>query len=121
MSGIEILTSQEVAIAYEFNWNVFWIGFGITAISVIIIGTLFIICYKDELPVTACFSMFILLGLCGGIFIGCLFGGALQTPTKYETQYKVTISDEVKMDEFCEKYEIIGQDGKIYTVRERNE
>ena len=41
--------------------------------------------------------------------------------TKYETQYKVTISDEVKMDEFCEKYEIIEQDGKIYTVRERNE
>lgn len=119
MSGVEILASQEVVIEYAFNWVAFWIGFGITAISVIIIGALFVVYYKDELPVAACFSMFILLGLCGGIFIGCLFGGSLKTPTKYETQYKVTISDEVKMDKFCEKYEIIEQDGKIFTVRDR--
>lgn len=119
MFGVEILTSQEVVIEYAFNWFAFWIGFGITVISVIIIGALSVICYKDELPVAARFSMFILLGLCGGIFIGCSFGRLLKTPTKYETQYKVTISDEVKMDEFCEKYEIIEQDGKIYTVRDR--
>ena len=34
-------------------------------------------------------------------------------------EYKVTISDDVSLTEFNEKYEIIEQDGKIYTVRER--
>ena len=36
-------------------------------------------------------------------------------------EYKVTISDEVSLTEFNEKYEIIDQDGKIYTVKERSE
>ena len=40
---------------------------------------------------------------------------------EYETHYKVTISDEVEMNDFYETYEIVEQDGKIYTVRERNE
>lgn len=31
--------------------------------------------------------------------------------------YKVTISDDVKFSEFTDKYEIISQEGKIYTVK----
>ena len=34
-------------------------------------------------------------------------------------QYKVTIDETVSMVEFMDKYEIIDQEGKIYTVRER--
>jgi Na+/melibiose symporter-like transporter len=36
------------------------------------------------------------------------------------TRYKVTISDEVSMNDFLERYEIVDQEGKIYTVRERD-
>ncbi len=32
-------------------------------------------------------------------------------------EYKVTISDDVKFSEFTDKYEIISQEGKIYTVK----
>lgn len=35
------------------------------------------------------------------------------------TRYKVTISNEVKFNEFNEKYEIISKDGNIYTVEMR--
>lgn len=35
------------------------------------------------------------------------------------TRYEVTISNEVKFNEFNEKYEIISKDGKIYTVEMR--
>ena len=35
------------------------------------------------------------------------------------TEYKVTIDDSVQYVEFTEKYEVIDQEGKIYTVRER--
>ena len=34
-------------------------------------------------------------------------------------EYKVTIDDSVSMNEFLNKYEILEQEGKIYTVRER--
>ena len=34
-------------------------------------------------------------------------------------EYKVTIDDSVPMNEFLDKYEIIDQEGKIYTVKER--
>ena len=34
-------------------------------------------------------------------------------------QYKVTIDETVSMVKFMDKYEIIDQEGKIYTVRER--
>jgi hypothetical protein len=34
-------------------------------------------------------------------------------------EYKVTIDDSVSMNEFLDKYEILDQEGKIYTVRER--
>lgn len=36
---------------------------------------------------------------------------------KYE--YKVIISDEVSLNEFYDKYEIVDQEGKIYTIKER--
>ena len=35
------------------------------------------------------------------------------------TYYQVTISEDVKFSEFQEKYKIIKQDGKIFTVEER--
>lgn len=34
-------------------------------------------------------------------------------------EHKVTIDDSVSMNEFLDKYEIIDQEGKIYTVKER--
>ena len=36
-------------------------------------------------------------------------------------QYKVTISEEVSMVEFYEKYEIIDQEDMIFTVREKDQ
>jgi hypothetical protein len=34
-------------------------------------------------------------------------------------ELKVTIDDSVLMNEFLDKYEILDQEGKIYTVKER--
>jgi len=64
----------------------------------------------------------VVIGLIVGAILGAIVGvlpASYSTPIAYETQYKVTISDEVLMNDFLEKYEIIDQEGKIYTVRER--
>lgn len=44
----------------------------------------------------------------------------LAVDTTEVTEYKVTIDDSVSYVEFMEKYEVIDQEGEIYTVRERN-
>ena len=44
---------------------------------------------------------------------------AIKVVTESEhTRYKVTISDEVKLVEFLDKYEILDTEGEIYTIRE---
>ena len=67
-------------------------------------------------PLVVC----IITGVILGCSYGALMGAVFRTPTAYETQYKVTISEEVTMAEFLEHYEVIDQDGKIFTVREKD-
>ena len=57
--------------------------------------------------------------VCGCVFAG--FWGAvfLGTPKKEIVQYKVTIDETVSFVEFHKKYEIIDQEGEIYTIQEK--
>lgn len=115
MTGVEILATQEVATAFGFDWMIFWILVGICAI----VATAIFGCalFKDIGAYSFLFGW--IGGLILGMILGCVFASNA-APVEYETQYKVTISDEVKMNDFLEKYEIVDQDGKIYIVRERN-
>ena len=114
MTGVEILAIEEVAATFGFDWSGFWlfVGFGSVIITLIIGMAL----YSD-------IGMYgVLIGLLGGLCVTMSIGACCArdaTPLEYETHYKVTISEEVKMTEFLERYEIIDQEGKIYTVRER--
>lgn len=56
------------------------------------------------------------LVICVVLTIVC---GCLIPKDKYETRYQVTVDNSVSMNEFQNKYEVIGVEGKIYTVRER--
>lgn len=51
--------------------------------------------------------------------IGSVIGANIETNKIIGTKYQVTISEEVKFNDFMEKYEIVDQDGEIYTVRKR--
>ena len=117
MNGVEILSQAEVATNMGFHWGVFWVSVAFVFVIILIMAWKHIdpVDFEDYM----CVAVVTVLGT---IFIGGLVGalGALTIgePTEFETQYKVTISDEVQMNKFLEKYEIIDQEGKIYTVRE---
>lgn len=117
MNGVEILSSVEVVCEFVFNWTSFWIALGAMVCFAIIMGIITVI--KGEISwwfILIC----LIIGLVGGSLLGLVIGGEVNaTPTAYETHYKVTIDDSVSFNEFLDKYEILGQDGKIYTVRER--
>jgi uncharacterized membrane protein YeaQ/YmgE (transglycosylase-associated protein family) len=116
MSGVEILASNEVAVEYAFNWGAFWItGCIILGICVGLAAALY---YNHESNIGGVIFI-IVVGLIFGLLFGFLAGDFNRNPIEYTTEYKVTISDEVSMNDFYEKYEIISQEGKIYTIRER--
>lgn len=116
MAGVEILAIEEVVTAYAFNWKGFLIFITCAVVLCGILGAI------SNSPYSA------FKGALVGMAIGLLLGGILgqlpawtTLPKEYETRYKVTITDEVKMSDFTARYEIIDQEGKIYTVVERNE
>lgn len=117
MNGVEILAFNEVVIKYAFNWTAFWITCGIISGIITANGVWDWVKGKNNFMIIPCLfvvSLFI------DAILGFVVGSALSKPIEYVTEYKVTISDEVSMNEFNEKYKIVGQDGKIYTVRERD-
>lgn len=64
-----------------------------------------------------------------GLLIGSLIGamaflitaGVSMKPTEFIDTYKVIISDEIKLNKFYERYEILEQEGKIFTIKEKTE
>ncbi len=111
MDGVEILAAEEIVTELTSNW---WIA-GVFWLVIVIIAGIVGFCESDYFG--------IMLGCLAGALIGILpwmlVAAITSTPVSYETHYKVTIDDSVSMTEFMGKYEIIDQDGKIYTVRER--
>ena len=116
MTGVEILAAAEVGTAFAFCWPAFWGVFTGAVIIGAIIATIHYLSVRDE----SVFVALIPISFMALVF-GAMLGIGMGEATEYETQYKVTISDEVDFNEFMEKYEIIEQDGKIYTVREKVE
>lgn len=117
MTGVEILAMEEVVTGTAFNWLAFWIALGIMAGVGLLVG--FLTASYDWGFDWEFFTPIWILFLILGILIGVLTGFLFAAPTETETCYKVLISDEVSMNEFLEQYEIVDQEGKIYTIKER--
>ena len=114
MSGVEILATEEVAIAWAgWSWKGFLLTVGLCFLVGIIAGILAGISDDWELGTIIFFVTFVVGSALFGTLVGCTAG----EPIEYKTQYKVIIDDSVSMNEFKKKYEIIDQDGKIYIVR----
>ena len=115
MTGVEILAIEEVATAFGWNTGGMVFGFLLAALIFGLVG------YSIGMAESTAdgWLVFVAGTLIAGLLIGLACGSTGGEPTAYETRYKVTVSDEVPMNEFLERYEIIGQEGKIYVVRER--
>ena len=105
MNGVEILASTEVT-QLDPSPLVF---FGATVI--IFIAFCLVAFVADS-------EILVIVGAVLAIFVGIITSLAFASKT-YETQYQVTISEDVNFVEFNNKYEILNQEGKIYTVKEK--
>lgn len=110
MEGIEILSVGEEIIRSGFNWTAAAFVFAICCI----LGALTFIAERGVSPTSA-----VIITLMISVFFASLFGMMFMPKVDSIPTYKVTIEDSVNFNEFNEKYEIIEQDGKIYTIKER--
>ena len=110
MTGVEILSSATI-------YNTFlpiWIG----AIAfVLMFGFIALATYgfceeKVTLGVVSLLLIMMMLTV-------ALLGFLNNTNDIDHIEYKVTIDNSVSMNEFLDKYEILDQEGKIYTVKEK--
>ena len=110
MNGVEILSSETI---YNTFLPVVWIGLGLMLGFISII--LFVWSISEGYEILPwIFVVFVIV--C--IIIASL-AGTPNTNDPNHIEYKVTIDDSVSMNEFLDKYEILDQEGKIYTVKER--
>ena len=115
MNGVGILSTNEVVTASTPDWPA--VGFVFGVMMLIAIGVAIWI-GVEEGSGSAGIKSFLLVFVVA-LVVSALTVVATEQPISYETHYKVTIDDNVRMNEFNEKYEIVSQEGKIYTVRER--
>lgn len=102
MDGITILSENEICQAPTAI-----VVACITASCIIVILTA--ILTKEDSP-----ARYIIAPIC--VLMSCAILHAKREPTgQYE--YKVTIDDTVSLTEFYEKYEIVDLEGKIYTIK----
>ena len=118
MTGVEILnvtehTIMESAWSWQMCFGLFIGFFGLCMLIGIIQG------FRDN-DIEAGIKAGLITGLIFAL-LGSPFFTALCSKEEVgkEYHYKVIIDDSVSMNEFLDKYEILDQEGKIYTVKER--
>lgn len=115
MEGIKILSVEEVVNKTQFNLEIALIAAAVFSLVFIIIGIFISIKEHDWRNLLLIFGASLFVSL----FLANIVGTAFEKPVEYATQYKVIVSNEVPFVDFYEKYEIIEQDGEIYTIREK--
>ena len=119
MEGIEILEQTEIM--QDCQWMII-IAIILATISTIgIIVNFGLIIYEHlNLKAFSINMIFVVISFILSWILGGLGSTVCQQPTgKYE--YKVTIDDSVYMAEFYKRYDIIKVNGKIFTIREKEE
>ena len=110
MNGVEILSSETI---YNTILPEYWLGIGLGCAIVFVFAMA--LCFANDRIIAGIICMALALGL---VVVGILGGTYSKTDINY-IEYKVAVDDSVSMNEFLDKYEILDQEGKIYTVKER--
>lgn len=121
MEGVKIIDT--VANTITETQNVFLgsiVSFLIAAgFMIITVAVIYHNCY--ELTLAKALIVIAITGL--GMIVGGLFSDKFvvdEIVVDTEVLYTVVVSDDVRFNEFYNKYEILGQDGSTFTVRERS-
>lgn len=119
LKGITVLNTYDI-VSSEYHDTIFpAIVFSFVAVSGIALIIYLLLDskrIKDALTPSVIIVLFTLLG----IFVS-IHGFTHLPENKYQTRYEVTVSDDVNFNEFSSKYEVVKQEGLIYTIVEKTD
>lgn len=113
LSGIEILSQEVVSSATSIP--AFILIMFLCLLAIVLSVCLTVVAYREWWHGSAFLGIFLTIAM---VILTC-FGINKQVNPETHNEYKVLISDEVSWNEFNEKYEVIDQEGKIYTIKEK--
>ena len=116
MTGVEILSSETIYETEVFWWLIpLFAGIGLLVGLIIAIKNWIDFGFDGEDPhlIVTLVIVWAIVGFFATIITGH------ETDTVDYIEYKITIDDSVSMNEFLDTYEILNQEDKIYTVKER--
>ena len=119
LKGITVLNTYDI-ITPEWNDKIF----SAVVFSIIAVSGIALIIYllldskriKDALTPSVIIVLFTLLS----IFVS-IHGFTHLPENKYQTRYEVTVSNDVNFNEFTSKYQVVKQEGLIYTIIEKTD
>ena len=113
MNGITILYQEPIFKTFCVNENIINI-LTLLSIFIALVALISVLCMS--LKGTIIFSILLLINI---MSFSVLDSYSITTEEIDHYEYKVTIDDSVPMKEFLSKYEIINQEGEIFTIVER--
>jgi formate/nitrite transporter FocA (FNT family) len=116
MNGVEILNQTTIYETDVYLW-IFWVI--VSAGFLISLGVAIYNWAQYGFDGVFIAVIFLVTLLCFWIGLLGVVLSAHDTDTVDHIEYQVTVSDDVNFNEFSAKYEILGQEGRIYTVKER--
>lgn len=121
MNGVMILNTIEKFTTAKFPAIILFVA----SIVLMLVGFFSLLSYdniKEKFNLHKHFIViFVVISIIGVVGVACcnIFDDN-DFMRESETRYQVIVDDTVGFNEFNDKYEIIGKDGKIYTVKEKN-
>lgn len=110
IEGIKVLSANELMVVPN------WVDIIMLVGMIVMLNSIIIAVKSDDIYFSIIFCVVgIVLTIVG------IFGNLTIRKSTGNYEYKVTISDEVNLVEFNEKYEIINQEGLIYTIKEKED
>lgn len=116
MTGVEILNQTNIYVIEGYLW-IFFLLVGIGFMVGLIIDIVSWCNWGFDGEDLWVILLSTMLGALAGFV--CYLFSVHETDKLDYVEYKVTVSDEVNLNEFMDKYEILEQEGKIYVVKEK--
>lgn len=117
LEGINVLNTYEI-VNPEWHDMIFpAVAFAFLAVVGIVL-IVCILCNREYIQENFGPLVFVIVGTLF-FMVGSIYGFTHLPENKYQTRYAVTLDDHVNFNEFTAKYEVVKQEGLIYTIVEK--